>query len=79
MATTAKIALAVEIAERSVAENGYRHGPCIAARMVGATTDRWEVELAYDGCTGRSATTDPPSIVLKVDLDTEQVTSVELM
>jgi hypothetical protein len=80
MSTTTKIELAAELAERSMAKNGYGHGPCLSVRLTsGASQDKWEVEFAYEGLTDRSATTDPASIVLLVNLKTEEVTTVELM
>ena len=80
MSTITKIELAAEIAERSMARDGYSHGPCLSVRLKGgASEDNWEVEFAYEGLTDRSTTTDPASIVLLVHLKTEEVTSVELM
>ena len=74
------IELAVEVAERSMAKDGYGHGPCLSVRLMGdSSNDKWEVEFAYEGLTDRSPTTDPGSIVLLVDLKTEEVTTVELM
>ena len=80
MSTTTKIELAVEVAERSMAKDGYGHGPCLSVRLLGdSSNDKWEVEFAYEGLMDRSPTTDPSSIVLLVDLKTEKVTTVELM
>jgi len=80
MSTITKIELAAEIAERSMAKDGYGHGPCLSVRLIGdSSTDKWEVEFAYEGLTDRSPTTDPCSIVLLVDLKTEDVTTLELM
>jgi hypothetical protein len=80
MSTTTKIELAVEVAERSMVKDGYGHGPCLSVRLVGdSLKDRWEVEFAYEGLTDRSQTTDPSSIVLLVDLKTEEVSAVNLM
>ena len=80
MRTTTKIELAAETAERFLAKDGYGHGPCLSVRLRSESTDdKWEVEFAYKGLTDRSATTDPPSIVLLVDLKTENVSTVELM
>ena len=80
MSTITKIELAVEIAERSMTNDGYGHGPCLSVRLLGdSSKDRWEVEFAYEGLADRSPTTDPSSIVLLVDLKTEEVTTVSLM
>jgi hypothetical protein len=80
MSTITKIELAVEIVERSMAKDGYGHGPCLSVRLVGdSSKDKWEVEFAYEGLADRSPTTDPSSIVLLVDLKTEDVTTVSLM
>jgi len=80
MSTITKIELAAEIAERSMANDGYGHGPCLSVRLVGdSSKDKWEVEFAYEGLTDRSPTTDPSSIVLLVDLKSEEVTTVSLM
>ena len=74
------IELAVEVAERSMAKDGYGHGPCLSVRLMGdSSNDKWEVEFAYEGLMDRSPTTDPNSIVLLVDLKTGVVTTVELM
>ena len=80
MSTITKIELAVEIADRSIRNDGYGHGPCLSVRLVGdSSKDKWEVEFAYEGLADRSPTTDPSSIVLLVDLKTEEVTTVSLM
>jgi hypothetical protein len=71
---------AVEIAERFMRKDGYGHGPCIGATLrEDVSTEKWEVEFAYEGMEVRSKTTDWPSIVLLVDLSSEDVQSVELM
>jgi len=80
MSTITKIELAAEIAERSMAKDGYGHGPHLCVRLVGdSSKDKWEVEFAYEGLADRSPTTDPCSIVLLVDLKTEEVTTISLM
>jgi|GEM_PF-992806 len=80
MSTITKIEQAVEFAGNFMAKDGYGHGPCISVRLKGdSNDDNWEVEFAYEGLTGRSPTTDPPSIVLLVSLKTEEVNPVELM
>ncbi len=80
MSTITKIELAVEIAEKAMENDGYGHGPCLSVRLVGdSSKDKWEVEFAYKGLADRSPTTDPSSIVLLVDLKTEEVTTVSLM
>ena len=80
MSTITKIERAVEVATRSMSNDGYGHGPCLSVRLMGdSSKDKWEVEFAYEGLTDRSPTTDPSSIVLLVDLKTEEVSTVELM
>jgi len=80
VSTTTKIASAIEIAERFMSDNNYQHGACLGASIVGlATGDCWEVEFAYEGLSNRSPTTDPPSIVLAVELINETVKPLELM
>jgi YD repeat-containing protein len=80
MSTTTMIELAVEAAERFMAKNGYASGTCLGARLTGESmAENWEVEFAYDGLEDRSQTTDPPSIVLLVNLKTEEVSTAELM
>lgn len=80
MSTITKIELAADIAERSMANDGYKHGPCLSVRLVGdSSNDKWKVEFAYEGLADRRPTTDPSSIVLLVDLKTEEVTTVSLM
>lgn len=79
MSTITKIELAVELAERMMKDRGYRHGSCLGARLINGASETWQVEFAYEGMTDRSATTDPPSIVLAVNLSSEEVQPVELM
>lgn len=80
MSAISKIEQAVEYAENFMAKDGYGHGPCICVRLkADSIDDSWEVEFAYEGLTGRSQTSDPPSIVLLVDLKTTEVSTVELM
>ncbi|MEO8497434.1 MAG: hypothetical protein ABI614_20375 [Planctomycetota bacterium] len=80
MTTTTKIALAVELAERHMLDNGFRSGPCLGARTIGpSSAEIWEVEFAYEGLLERSPTTDPASIMLAVNLKDEEVTTEELM
>lgn len=80
MSTTTTIEHAVEVAERFLLKNGYAHGACLGARLKGeSATENWEVEFAYEGLKDRCQTSDPPSIVLLVDLKTEAVSTVELM
>ena len=77
MSTITKIERAVEVATRSMSNDGYGHGPCLSVRLMGdSSKDKWEVEFAYEGLTDRSPTTDPSSIVLLVDLKTEEVSTV---
>lgn len=80
MSTITRIEQAVELAETFMAKDGYGHGPCISARLLGdSSDDNWEVEFAYEGLPGRSQTSDPPSIVLLVNLKSAEVSTVELM
>ncbi|MCA9127701.1 MAG: hypothetical protein KDB22_11470 [Planctomycetales bacterium] len=80
MSTITKLELAVEVAERSMRKNGYVHGPCLGATLrEDSSAEKWEVEFAYEGMETRSRTTDPPSILLVVDLSSQEVQSVELM
>lgn len=80
MSTITKIEDAVEAAERFMATNRYGHGQCLSVRLKGdSSEDHWEVEFAYEGLADRSPTSDPPSIVLLVDLKSDEVSTVELM
>ena len=80
MSAITRLELAVEIAERSMRKDGYGHGPCLGATLRGGSSaEEWEVEFAYEGMETRSRTTDPPSIVLLVDLSSQEVRPVELM
>jgi hypothetical protein len=79
MSTITKIELAVELAERMMRNEGYGHGLCLGVKLQNGAADLWEVEFAYEGMSDRSKTTDPPSIVLAVDLKSEEVKTVELM
>lgn len=78
--TTAARDVAIAIAEANMREGGHAQGPCLDCRPTGSPeTALWEVELAYVGEMGRSETTDPPSIVLQVNLTTKQVQLIDLM
>ena len=79
MSTITKIELAVELAERMMRTQGYGHGVCLGANLQKGETDIWCIEFAYEGLDCRSETTDPPSIVLSVNLSSEEVRSIELM
>lgn len=79
MSTITKIELAVELAERMMKDRGYGHGACLGVSLIDGAAEIWQVEFAYEGMTDRSATTDPPSIVLAVNLSSEEVRPVELM
>ncbi len=79
MSTITKIEMAVELAERMMRERGYGHGPCLGATLQKGSSDKWEIEFAYEGLADRSETTDPPSMLLSVDLQTEEVKTLELM
>ena len=71
---------AIAIAELDMSSGMYKHGPCIRCDPVGTTnSDYWEVEFAYCGQTGRCETSDPPSIVLRVNVATKDVQSVDIM
>lgn len=80
MSTTTSIETAVDIAEQFMEKNEYRHGACLSASLKHESgSDDWEVEFAYEGLANRSQTSDPPSIILIVNLKTEEVRSFELM
>jgi len=80
MNTTTRKSEAIAIAVHDMMQGGFKHGPCIQSRPMGTQDSKtWEIEFAYEGETGRSETTDPPSIVLHVNLTTKEVRSVELM
>ena len=80
MSTTTRIEAAVDVAEQFMGKNGYVHGPCLSASLKSDVgPDEWEVEFAYEGLVDRSQTSDPPAIVLMVNLKTEEVRTVELM
>ncbi len=79
MSTTTKIELVVELAKRMMKERGYGHGVCLGATLKKGTAETWEVEFSYEGMADRSTTTDPPSIILAVNLASEEVHPVELM
>lgn len=80
MTTTTGKTEAITIAEIDMRDGGYKHGPCIQCRPIGTDgTVLWEVEFAYADETGRSETTDPPSILLQVNVSTREVRSVDLM
>jgi hypothetical protein len=66
---------ALQIAVSHMAAGGYAHGPCIATKR--RFGDSWEVELAWSGHEGRSATTDPESILLYVDVASSTVRGEE--
>jgi hypothetical protein len=71
---------AIAIALEDMAAGKFRHGPVIQSRPLGNSESKfWEVELAHHGETGRSETTDPASIVLRVNVETGEVSSVDLM
>ena len=79
MSTITKIELAVELAERMMKDRGYGYGICLGASLKDGASESWQVEFAYEGMTDRSSTTDPPSIILAVNLTSEEVQPVELM
>lgn len=79
MSTVTKIELAVEPVERMVRERGHVYGDCLNATLQKGDKDFWRVEFAYEGTTNRIKTTGPPSIILDVNLASEDVQSVELM
>lgn len=73
-----KRADAIAIAELYCAE--YKHGPCIHCNQIGTTaSDYWEVEFAHEGQMGRCETTDPSSILLRVNVRTNEVQCLEPM
>ena len=80
MSTMTKQDQAITIALDDMEAGKFRHGPVIQTRPLGNSESKfWEVELAHHGETGRSETTDPPSIVLRVNVETGEVKSVDLM
>jgi hypothetical protein len=71
---------AIAKAEDYMATQGYKHGPCIGAECRSLQTQAiWNIEFAYEGLNSRSETTDPPSIVLVVNLDQNSVRSADWM
>jgi hypothetical protein len=71
---------AIAFAVNDMAAGKFRHGPIINSHPVGNSESKfWEVELAHYGESGRSETTDPPSILLRVNVETGEVSSVDLM
>ena len=79
MSTITRIEMALDLAERMMRKEGYGHGPFLGVTLQKGATDLWEVEFACEGMSDRSETTDPPSIVLTVDLNSEELKTVELM
>lgn len=79
MSTITKIEMAVELAERMMRDRGYGHGPCLGVTLQKGSSDKWQIEFAYEGLDDRSETSDPPSMVLSVDLVSEEVKTLELM
>jgi hypothetical protein len=79
MSAITRIEMAIDLAERSMKDRGYCHGPCLSASLRRGSSNEWEIEFAYEGKNDRSQTTDPPSIVLLVDLNLEMVKTIELM
>jgi hypothetical protein len=80
MKVTTKNSAAIAIAEQDMTQHEFKHGPCIQCRAVGSEESAiWEVEFAYEGNTDRSETTDPPSILLEVNLNTQMVRTIDLM
>lgn len=70
----------IAIAIEDMIDHGYKHGPCIECRQIGSEdSTSWEIEFAYEGEVRRSKTTDPPSIALRVNSSTKEVSSVDLM
>ena len=68
------------MAEKFMAAQGYRHGPCIGAdRKFSDPRAVWEVEFAHAGLNSRSDTADPPSITLIVDVNGRTVRAAEWM
>lgn len=71
---------AIKLAVDFLADDSYRHGKCLSAEIAsGYEEETWEVEFAYEGLDERSETTDPPSIVIVVDLKGENVRLASLM
>jgi len=71
---------AIAFALNDMKAGKFRHGPVIQSRPIGnADSKFWEIELAHYGEHGRSETSDPASIVLRVNVETGKVSSIELM
>ena len=80
MASESQKSDVIAMAESDMSSGGYKHGPCIRCHPLGTdASDFWEVEFAYEGQAGRCETSDPPSIVLRVNIKTKDVQSVDLM
>jgi hypothetical protein len=69
---------ALELAIGHMKAHGYRHGPCLSIVSNPTNSRIHQIELAYEGFDARSNTTDPPSILLQVDLATMTVQSAEM-
>lgn len=68
------------MAELDMVSSGYKHGPLKQCHSIGnSESDYWEIEFAYEGQTGRRDTGDPPSIILRVNVKTKEVQSVDIM
>ncbi|XZE18273.1 hypothetical protein SH449x_003561 [Pirellulaceae bacterium SH449] len=65
---------AIAAAMAIMAKHAFAHGTCLAAREIAdCTIPTWEIEFAYDGLTGPSSTTDPPTIELQISINDEDV------
>ena len=72
--------VAILKAQEYMANQGYKHGPCIGAECKSPQSKAvWDVEFAHDGLHARSTTTDPPSIVLVVNLDLDSIRIADVM
>ena len=69
---------AITAAEKLMKNEGYAHGPCLGAKqLVASPVSVWEVEFAYQGCTGPSSTTDPSTIELQISINGDDVCFLE--
>lgn len=69
---------AIKAAETLMKNEGYAHGPCLGARqLVASPVSVWEIELAHEGFTGPSPTTDPSTIELKISINGDDVRFLE--
>jgi hypothetical protein len=71
---------AIKLAVDFLGHDRHRHGKCLSAEIAsGYDEPTWEIEFAYEGLNERSETTDPPSIVIAVDFNGNNVRLATLM